>query len=232
VFRVNFTQSGNYSVFTDQIPGITATSLLLGTNLTNAVLVNRGMIDFSFYPIASQKSFAPILFVPSIGIQNLYLWQGIGISKIKTIVLFKTDSLAPLILNDPSTTVSSYNRFTTQHTFPKPGVSLVNLFWRNSNDMEQFFNISGSIPFASVERGAINAFHPSGLVCLFKFQEEFSTKLFHSQYLQTFHSHNTMELFHFIVELEFKDFLQIKQIQIFNVKLQAWLKEIIQFHCM
>jgi hypothetical protein len=157
--------------------------LLLGTNLTNSVLVNRGIADISFYPIASQKASAPILFVPSTGIQNLYLWQGTGVSKIKTIVLFKTDSLAPLILNDPSTTVTSYNRFTTKHTFPKPGVSLVNLFWRNSKDINQFLDISGSVPFASVERGAINASHPSGLVCFFNisggiFNETISFSIF------------------------------------------------------
>jgi hypothetical protein len=135
----------------------------LGTNSTNTVLIPRNLNDNSFYPTASLKSIAPILLIPSAGIQNLFLWQGVGIPKIKTIVLFKTDSLAPLILNDPSTVVSSYNQFTTQHTFSKPGVSIVDLMWRNSKDTQQNFNISGSVTFASVEKGIINAFHPSGL---------------------------------------------------------------------
>jgi hypothetical protein len=160
VYRINFNQTGNYSIFTDEI-GSTKT-LLFGTNISNFVPMPRSSLTHGYFPIASNKESAPVLFIPSKGINELNIWRGsTGESFIKTIILYKSDSNSPLILNDPSTLISSYDKFKTRFTISKPGISSINLLWKNSKNNENL-TVSESVNFASVQLGNISSIHPSG----------------------------------------------------------------------
>jgi hypothetical protein len=160
VYRINFNQTGNYSIFTDEI-GSTKT-LLFGTNTSNFVSMPRSSLTHGFFPIASNKESAPVLFIPSKGINELNIWRGsTGSSIIKTIVLYKSDTNLPLILNDPSTLISSYDKFKTRFTISKPGISSINLLWKNSKNNDNL-TVSQSVNFASVQLGNISSIHPSG----------------------------------------------------------------------
>jgi hypothetical protein len=221
VYRINFNQTGNYSIFTDEI-GSTKT-LLFGTNTSNFVSMPRTSVSDGFFPLANNKESAPVLFIPFKGINELNIWRGsTGGSVIKTIVLYKSDSNSPLILNDPSTLISSYDKFKTRFTISKPGISSINLLWKNSKNNDNL-TVSQSVNFASVQLGNISSIHPSGLnfIYLTFLKVLYSMNLFLLLYSLIFCSLNTMDLFPFIVGLELKDLLQLKHLPILIVKLKV-----------
>jgi hypothetical protein len=164
IYRINFNQSGNYSIFTNEVLYQNAKSLFIGTNVSNLVFVTRPDTSGSgFYPLASNKQFAPMVNIPMKGIHYLNLWKGSGNTIIKTIVLFKSDSLSPLILNSPSTSKVSFEQnFKTKFSVSKAGVSSIQLLWKNSKNNDSL-TISESVNFVSVQLGNIVSCHPSGL---------------------------------------------------------------------
>jgi hypothetical protein len=164
IYRINFNQSGNYSIFTNEVLYQNSKNLLIGTNISNLISVSRPDTSGSgFYPLASNKQFAPIINIPTKGIHHLNLWKGTGNTTIKSVVLFKSDSLSPLILNSPSTSKVSYEQnFKTRFTISKPGVSSIQLLWKNSKNNDSLA-ISESVNFVSVQFGNIVSSHPLGL---------------------------------------------------------------------
>jgi hypothetical protein len=194
----------------------------------------RSGASTGFFPLANNKESAPVLFIPSKGINELFIWRGsTGASIIKTIVLYKSDSNSPLILNDPSTLISSYDKFKTKFTISKPGISSINLLWKNSKNNDNL-TVSQSVNFASVQLGNISSIHPSGLNFIYLTFPKvlYSMNLFQLLCSLTFCSLNTMDLFPFTVELQVKDLLQLEHLPILNVKLKVHSKDLFWFLCM
>ena len=161
-YRINFNQTGTYYVFHDGYPSAVPGNFFIGTNISNAVQVNR-YNDVGFCPLSGDKTSAPILEIKTKGINILNIWRGNQTLAIKKIVLFRTDSAASLVLSNPETTISNYDTFKTSVNSKAAGISNINLIWKNPEGSESF-SVSKSIKFVSIERGVISSSHPYGVL--------------------------------------------------------------------
>jgi hypothetical protein len=159
-YRLNFNESGNYYIFENA--NSPPKSMMFGTNTSNFAIINRLTETNGYLPIASEEFKAPVIYINSPGIHLLNFWKGNGsASNIVSLALHKVGSIVAVNLASPYTVKSSYDKFTTRFNISNPGISSVELLWKNSKSNESL-RASKSLDFVSVKLGTILEVHPKG----------------------------------------------------------------------